>query len=136
MLAAIRTAQTTAQRRFMSRPGPASVTVANIDALRDPRAARRHLGVAPQDQALYLPATVREHLRLFGSLAGIRGRTLRTAIAVVSNSIPLHQVIDKSDVHYDAGQFNWIGSIGADNDVVFAWRSARYAFATVNWASA
>jgi tripartite-type tricarboxylate transporter receptor subunit TctC len=47
-----------------------------------------------------------------------------TAIAVVSNVIPLHQVIDKRGVRYDASKFNWLGSIGGKNDVVFAWKSA------------
>lgn len=47
-----------------------------------------------------------------------------TAIAVVSNVIPLHQVIDKRGVRYDAAQFNWLGSIGGKNDVVFAFRKS------------
>jgi tripartite-type tricarboxylate transporter receptor subunit TctC len=47
-----------------------------------------------------------------------------TAIAVVSNVIPLHQVIDNRGVRYDAGKFNWLGSIGGKNDVVFAFRDA------------
>jgi tripartite-type tricarboxylate transporter receptor subunit TctC len=46
-----------------------------------------------------------------------------TAIAIISNSIPLHQVIDSGQL-YDASKFNWIGSPGAENDAVFAWRSA------------
>jgi tripartite-type tricarboxylate transporter receptor subunit TctC len=50
-----------------------------------------------------------------------------TSIAVVSDSIPLHQVIDGHDAHYDSSKFNWIGSIGPANDVVFAWRSAGVA---------
>jgi tripartite-type tricarboxylate transporter receptor subunit TctC len=47
-----------------------------------------------------------------------------TSIAVVSNVIPLHQVIDNRGVRYDVRKFNWLGSIGGKNDVVFALRSA------------
>jgi ABC-2 type transport system ATP-binding protein len=86
------------------RPDSGSVTVAGIDALSDPRAARRHLGVAPQDQALYLPATVREHLRLFGSLAGIRGRTLRTAIDSTAAELLLTDVLDRPVGQLSGGQ--------------------------------
>jgi len=46
-----------------------------------------------------------------------------TAIAVVNNGVPLHQVLDDRGVHYDASKFNWLGSPGAENEVVFAWRS-------------
>lgn len=46
-----------------------------------------------------------------------------TAIAVINNAVPLHQVVDNRGVRYDASKFNWIGSTGAKNEVVFAWKS-------------
>ena len=46
-----------------------------------------------------------------------------TVIAVVSNSIPLHQLIDGKGVRYDARKFNWIGSTGIANLVTVAWHS-------------
>jgi tripartite-type tricarboxylate transporter receptor subunit TctC len=46
-----------------------------------------------------------------------------TAICVINNAIPLHQVIDNRGVRYDASKFQWIGSTGAKNEVVFAWKS-------------
>lgn len=46
-----------------------------------------------------------------------------TAMAVINNAIPLHQVIDSRGVRYDSSKFNWIGSTGAKNEVVFAWKS-------------
>jgi ABC-2 type transport system ATP-binding protein len=77
------------------RPDAGHVTVGGIDALHDRGAARRLLGVAPQEQALYLPATVREHLRLFGSLAGVRGRPLRAAIDATAEELHLTDVLDR-----------------------------------------
>ncbi|MBK8976163.1 MAG: ABC transporter ATP-binding protein [Planctomycetes bacterium] len=43
------------------------------------RAARRSLGVAPQSLAIYTELTGAENVRFFGSLQGLRGRTLRAA---------------------------------------------------------
>ena len=43
------------------------------------RGTRAQIGVAPQNIALYPPITVREHLRLFGGLAGLRRQALRDA---------------------------------------------------------
>jgi len=66
-----------------------------IAGLRDSRAARRLLGVAPQEQALYLPATVREHLRLFGALAGLYRGRLRAAIDTTAEELQLTDVLDR-----------------------------------------
>lgn len=51
------------------RPEAGQVQIGGADARRDPRAGRALTGVAPQEQALYLTATVRDNLRLFGALA-------------------------------------------------------------------
>ncbi len=45
-------------------------------------------------------------------------------IAVVANSIPLHQLIDGKGVRYDARKFNWIGSTGIANLVTVAWHAS------------
>lgn len=66
-----------------------------IAGLCDSRAARGLLGVAPQEQALYLPATVREHLRLFGALAGLHRGRLRTAIDTTAEELQLTDVLDR-----------------------------------------
>ncbi|HEX5115651.1 MAG TPA: ABC transporter ATP-binding protein [Pseudonocardiaceae bacterium] len=86
------------------RPDAGQVTVAGVDALRDRRAVRRLVGVAPQDQALYLPATVREHLRLFGSLAGLRAGALRAAIEATAEELLLTDVLDQQVGRLSGGQ--------------------------------
>jgi ABC-2 type transport system ATP-binding protein len=55
------------------RPDAGRIRIGGLDGLRAGRAARRLLGVAPQELALYHRATVRENLLLFASLAGLRG---------------------------------------------------------------
>ncbi len=71
------------------------VTVGGLDALAAPSAARRLLGVAPQELALYPTATVRDNLRLFGSLAGMRRRGLDQGIGDLAQELRLTEVLDK-----------------------------------------
>ncbi len=77
------------------RPDAGRVRVGGVDALRAPRAARRLLGVAPQEQALYPTATVRDNLRLFGALAGLRRAALRRGIDTVAAELRLTEVLDQ-----------------------------------------
>jgi ABC-2 type transport system ATP-binding protein len=77
------------------RPDAGSVAVSGIDALRQPREARRLIGVAPQEQALYVAATVRDNLRLFGALAGLRRSRLRQSIDDLADELRLAGVLDQ-----------------------------------------
>jgi tripartite-type tricarboxylate transporter receptor subunit TctC len=47
-----------------------------------------------------------------------------TTIGTINNSIPLHQVLDGMGVHYDARNFNWLGSTGSYNSVAYVWHTA------------
>jgi ABC-2 type transport system ATP-binding protein len=75
------------------RPDEGRVRVGGVDVRRDPRGARRLLGVAPQELALYVSATVRDNLRLFAALAGLRGRALRRAVDQVAAELQLTGVL-------------------------------------------
>jgi ABC-2 type transport system ATP-binding protein len=76
------------------RPDAGRVLVGGIDALRESRRARRLIGVAPQEQALYVSATVRDTLHLFGALAGLRRGALRCAVDQVADELRLTDVLD------------------------------------------
>jgi ABC-2 type transport system ATP-binding protein len=80
------------------------VTVGGVDARRQPRAARRLLGIAPQELALYLTATVQDNLRLFGALAGLRGRPLRRAVDEVAEELMLTGVLGQRAGLLSGGQ--------------------------------
>lgn len=69
------------------------VTVAGIDIRHDPRAARQLLGVAPQELALYVSATVRDNLRLFAATAGLRRAALNRAVDQVACELRLTEVL-------------------------------------------
>src|SRR5260370_34564924 len=47
-----------------------------------------------------------------------------TFIAIVSNGMPLHQVLDGRGVRYDALKFNWLGSAGLSNLMTVAWHTS------------
>ncbi len=86
------------------RPDAGRVLVDGIDVARDPRRARRHLGVAPQEIALYLSATVRQNLRLFGALAGLRSRRLTAEITETVAALELEPVLDQAVGLLSGGQ--------------------------------
>ncbi|NGN70304.1 ABC transporter ATP-binding protein, partial [Streptomyces sp. A7024] len=88
----------------LTRPDAGSVRIDGIDALHRPHAARALLGLAPQELALYPSATVREHLRLYGSLAGLRRRTLRTAVEAVAEELQLTAELDRRAGLLSGGQ--------------------------------
>src|ERR1700683_4776154 len=47
-----------------------------------------------------------------------------TAIATIHSAMPLQQVLDAGRVRYDADKFNWLGSTGAQNEVILVWHTA------------
>ncbi len=47
-----------------------------------------------------------------------------TWMCVVNNAVPLNQMLDGRGVRFDSAKFNWIGSTGGRNEMVFIMRSA------------
>jgi ABC-2 type transport system ATP-binding protein len=86
------------------RPEAGRVLVGAVDALAHPRAARALTGVCPQETALYPAATVAEHLRLFGALAGLRGAALRRAVDDIAERMDLTDIASKPAGLLSGGQ--------------------------------
>jgi len=86
------------------RPDAGRVTVGGIDVRRDPCGARRLLGVAPQELTLYVSATVRDNLRLFGALAGLRRAALHRAVDQVAEELQLTEVLGQRAGLLSGGQ--------------------------------
>ncbi len=61
-------------------PSRGSARVAGHDLARDSFAARRAIGLVPQDLALYEDLTARQNLRFFGRLYGLRGAELTARV--------------------------------------------------------
>ena len=71
------------------RPDRGSIALDGIDLAADPLRFKEHLGVVPQETALYGDLSARENLAFWGRLAGLRGRTLRARIDAVLEAVGL-----------------------------------------------
>ncbi len=69
-----------------------------------PTEARGKIGISPQHIALYRPLSVREHLSLYGGLAGLRRAALRNAIDELAVALQLTQFIDRRAGLLSGGQ--------------------------------
>jgi ABC-2 type transport system ATP-binding protein len=74
-----------------------------IDGL-PPAKVRGRLGISPQGISLYRSLTVREHLKLYGNLAGLRGATLRSEIDDLAVALRLTAFLDRSAGVLSGGQ--------------------------------
>ena len=60
--------------------------------------------MAPQEISLYPAVTVRETLRMFGGLHGLRGRRLAAATGEVTGALSLGSFLDKQIASLSGGQ--------------------------------
>ena len=80
------------------------VLVNGVDALADPRQARRHLGLAPQDLGLYPTMTVERNLAFFGELNGLSGKLLRDRVGEVAEALSLTPILGQRAGSLSGGQ--------------------------------
>ena len=71
---------------------------------RTPVRARDRIGISPQHIALYRSITVREHLRLYGKLAGLRGAALRDRIDELATELRMTGFVDRPAGLLSGGQ--------------------------------
>ena len=70
-------------------PTAGHITVSGHDVIKDGKAARRSLGVVPQELALYEDLPAVENLRYWGKAYGLRGKALEDRVATVLEHIGL-----------------------------------------------
>ena len=70
-------------------PTAGRITVNGHDVVKDGKAARRALGVVPQEIALYEDLPAIENLRYWGKAYGLRGKALEDRVATVLETIGL-----------------------------------------------
>jgi len=85
-------------------PDAGSVHVGGIDVQSDPIAARRLIGIAPQEIGVYLQLTVRQNLRFFGRLMGLRGRDLERRIDEIGTALSLDRLFDRRAFDLSGGE--------------------------------
>jgi len=80
------------------------VWVNGLEATDRPRITRNHLGLAPQETGIYPTVSVRDNLRFFGELAGLRRQQLRNRIAEVAEVFSLADLLDHSGQTLSSGE--------------------------------
>ncbi|MFH8977936.1 ATP-binding cassette domain-containing protein, partial [Streptomyces sp. NPDC017890] len=77
------------------RPDAGEIEVLGHSMARTPRRARRELGLASQELAIYPPLTVFQNLQFFAELAGLRGRAARQRIEEVAHPLALNGLMGR-----------------------------------------
>lgn len=88
----------------LRRPDAGTVLVGGIDAVRHPQRAQQLIGLAPQETGVYMLVTVRDNLRFFGGLAGLRGSQLRDRIDAVGSALGLNELFDRRGSELSGGE--------------------------------
>src|ERR1700704_694342 len=70
-------------------PSSGRIRVLGHDVVRDRVAARRQLGVVPQELALYEDLSARDNLSYWGAAYGLRGEDLKSRVSEVLEQIGL-----------------------------------------------
>jgi len=85
------------------KPCDGRLEVVGIDALRQPRKARTHIGLVPQEIALYPQLSARENLAYFGRLYGLSGNRLRERIELCLELVGLTEHAARKVETYSGG---------------------------------
>ena len=80
------------------------VFIGGVDAMAEPRRARRVLGLAPQVTGVYPTLTCRANLQLFTALAGHGRREARAAIDELAQSLGLTELLDRPAQELSGGE--------------------------------
>ncbi len=85
------------------RPTSGQVRVLGHDVVNEPIAARRWLGVVPQELALYEDLSARENLRFWGGAYGLRGGALEQRVNTVLAAVGLADRADDRPSAFSGG---------------------------------
>lgn len=85
------------------RPDSGTLAIAGMDGLRCAPQVRGRLGVVPQELALYPSLTLRENLRFWGRMYGLRRRPLQLRIDECAEFTALGEVLDRPIATFSGG---------------------------------
>ena len=88
----------------LMRPDKGQVLVDGVDAVADPLAVRRNLGVLPDARGLYKRLTARENIQYFGRLQGLDEATIRTRTASIVRALDMADIADRRTEGFSQGQ--------------------------------
>jgi ABC-2 type transport system ATP-binding protein len=84
-------------------PAAGNIRVCNRAEQDDPLAYRRHIGLVPQELALFEELSARENLLFFGRLHGLRGDEVRRRVNDALNFVCLQEQADRPARTYSGG---------------------------------
>jgi sodium transport system ATP-binding protein len=85
-------------------PEQGKVAVDGLDAVSDPRAVRRTLGVLPDARGLYKRLTARENIEYFGRLQGIDEERLRARTDALIDALEMRDFAARKTEGFSQGQ--------------------------------
>jgi len=85
-------------------PDAGRVLVDGIDALADPLAVRRRLGVLPDARGLYKHLTARENIDYFAHLHGLASEQMHARREVLVDALDMRDVLDRRTEGFSQGQ--------------------------------
>jgi len=88
----------------LRRPDAGTVHIGGIDVVRHPQRARELIGLAPQETGVYAPLSVRDNLRFFAGLAGLRRAEQRDRIDEVAGALGLDALLDRRAAELSGGE--------------------------------
>lgn len=88
----------------LMKPDHGTVRVDGIDAVADPLAVRRRLGVLPDARGLYKRLSARENIAYFGHLHQLDGATLRTRSEALIDALEMRDIADRRAEGFSQGE--------------------------------
>ncbi|HZR11787.1 MAG TPA: ABC transporter ATP-binding protein [Acidimicrobiia bacterium] len=88
----------------LRRPDAGTVRVAGIDVTREAPRARSIIGYAPQDTGVYSSLGVRENVRFFAALAGLRRGELRARVDAILHALGLDELSERRASQLSGGE--------------------------------
>jgi ABC-2 type transport system ATP-binding protein len=84
-------------------PTEGSVKIGGVDLSEDANAAKRKVGLVPQELALYPTLSARDNLMFFGRIYGLKGRELRDKVQSMLEMVKLADRADEAVENYSGG---------------------------------
>jgi sodium transport system ATP-binding protein len=88
----------------LMKPDHGTVRVDGIDAVTDPLAVRRRLGVLPDARGLYKRLSARENIAYFGHLHQLDEQTLRTRSDALIEALEMRNIADRRAEGFSQGE--------------------------------
>ena len=86
------------------RPDAGAVAIDGVDAVADPLAVQRLIGVLPDAHGLYVRLTAREHLRYVGELHALDAAAIASSIDRLVDLLDMREIIDRRVEGFSTGE--------------------------------